>query len=108
MTHEEMEFLSEVAHRAKNPNMLKSILLSAVGGVEAEAREAARQAEAEAREKARIDRENQRKAEAEAREKAQIEKELKTAESYHQDFLQVFAKKLSPHRTSRGAGQALL
>ena len=44
MTHEEMEFLSEVAHRAKNPNMLKSILLSAVGGVEAEAREALKHA----------------------------------------------------------------
>ena len=39
MTHEEMEFLSEVAQRAKDPDMLKSILLSAVGGVEAEARE---------------------------------------------------------------------
>ena len=38
MKLEEMEFLSEVASRAKDPDMLKSILLSAVGGVEAEAR----------------------------------------------------------------------
>ena len=44
MTHEDMEFLSEVAHRAKDSDMLKSILLSAVGGVEAEAREALKHA----------------------------------------------------------------
>ena len=44
MTHEEMEFLSEVANRAKDPDMLKSILLSAVGGVEAESREALKHA----------------------------------------------------------------
>ena len=44
MTQEEMKFLAEVAHRAKDPDMLKSILLSAVSGVEAEAREALKHA----------------------------------------------------------------
>ena len=44
MTNEEKEFLSEVARRAKDPEMLKSIILSAVGGIEAESRESRKHA----------------------------------------------------------------
>ena len=32
MTEDEIKFLHEVAHRAKEPEMLKNILLSAVSG----------------------------------------------------------------------------
>ena len=33
MNEEEIKFLSEVAHRAKDPVMMQSIIMSAVGGV---------------------------------------------------------------------------
>lgn len=39
MSEEEMRFLSEVAHRAKDPVMMQSIILSAVGGIRRNAEE---------------------------------------------------------------------
>ena len=39
MTEDEMKFLSEVAHRAKDPVMMQSIIMSAVGGVRRNAEE---------------------------------------------------------------------
>jgi hypothetical protein len=39
MNEEDIKFLREVAHRAQDPEMLKSILLSAVGGVSRHAEE---------------------------------------------------------------------
>jgi hypothetical protein len=39
MSEDEMKFLSEVAHRAKNPDMLRSIIFSAIGGVQRNAEE---------------------------------------------------------------------
>ena len=39
MNEEEMKFLSEVAHRAKDPVMMQSIIMSAVGGVRRNAEE---------------------------------------------------------------------
>lgn len=39
MTDEELKFLSEVARRAQEPAMLRSIIFSAIGGVERSAEE---------------------------------------------------------------------
>jgi hypothetical protein len=39
MTEEDLRFLSEVAHRAKDPDMLRSIIFSAIGGVQRNAEE---------------------------------------------------------------------
>lgn len=39
MNAEDMKFLSEVAHRAKDPAMLRSIIFSAIDGVERNAEE---------------------------------------------------------------------
>ena len=39
MNEEEIKFLSEVAHRAKGPVMMQSIIMSAVGGVRRNAEE---------------------------------------------------------------------
>lgn len=39
MNEDEMKFLSEVAHRAKDPIMMQSIILSAVGGIRRNAEE---------------------------------------------------------------------
>jgi dihydrodipicolinate synthase/N-acetylneuraminate lyase len=39
MNEEDMKFLSEVAHRAKDPAMLRSIIFSAISGVERNAAE---------------------------------------------------------------------
>lgn len=39
MNEDEMKFLSEVAHRAKDPVMMQSIIMSAVGGVRRNAEE---------------------------------------------------------------------
>ncbi len=39
MNEEEIKFLSEVAHRAKDPVMMQSIIMSAVGGVRRNAEE---------------------------------------------------------------------
>jgi hypothetical protein len=39
MTEEDMKFLSEVANRAKDPVMMQSIIMSAVGGVRRNAEE---------------------------------------------------------------------
>ena len=33
MSEDDMKFLAEVAHRAKDPVMMQSIIMSAVGGV---------------------------------------------------------------------------
>ena len=39
MTEDEIKFLSEVAHRAKDPVMMQAIIMSAVGGVQRNAEE---------------------------------------------------------------------
>ena len=39
MTEDEIKFLSEVAHRAKDPVMMQSIIMSAVNGVRQNAEE---------------------------------------------------------------------
>ena len=39
MTQEDIKFLSEVAHRAKDPDMFKSIILTLVAGVQRHAEE---------------------------------------------------------------------
>jgi hypothetical protein len=39
MNEEELKFLSEVARRAKDPDMLRSIIFSAIGGVQRNAEE---------------------------------------------------------------------
>ena len=39
MTQDELDFLSQVAHRAKDPDMLRSIIFSAIGGVQRQAEE---------------------------------------------------------------------
>ena len=39
MSEDEIKFLSEVAHRAKDPVMMQSIIMSAVGGVRRNAEE---------------------------------------------------------------------
>jgi hypothetical protein len=39
MNEDEMKFLAEVAHRAKDPVMMQSIIMSAVGGVRRNAEE---------------------------------------------------------------------
>ena len=39
MNNEELKFLSEVAHRAKDPVMMQSIIMSAVNGVRSNAEE---------------------------------------------------------------------
>jgi hypothetical protein len=39
MNEEEIKFLREVAHRAKDPAMLRSIIFSAINGVERDAEE---------------------------------------------------------------------
>ena len=39
MTQDELEFLSEVARRAKDPDMLRSIIFSAIGGIQRNAEE---------------------------------------------------------------------
>lgn len=40
MTPDDLEFLSEVADRSKDPNMMRSIINSAIGGCEHNARKA--------------------------------------------------------------------
>lgn len=44
MTPEDLEFLSEVAKRSRDPNMMRSIINSAIGGCEYTARQACEQA----------------------------------------------------------------
>jgi hypothetical protein len=39
MTEEDLKFLSEVARRAREPAMLRSIIFSAIGGIERNAEE---------------------------------------------------------------------
>jgi hypothetical protein len=44
MTDDEIKFLNEVAHRSQDPTMMRSIINSAVGGCEYNARKACEQA----------------------------------------------------------------